>query len=70
MAAGEKVPLTLEASVIGRNLYLKKGFKTVEEVELCADFADVLMVWEPKGMEGTWLEEIRGESAKMKGRKK
>ena len=69
MAADEKIPVTLEASIVGKKLYLKNGFKNVNEVELCAECSDALMVWEPKGMEGTWLEENRGESAKMKGRK-
>lgn len=67
MATDEKLPLTLEASIAGRKLYLRSGFKCVDEVKLCEEFADALMVWEPVGMEGTWLEDIKGETAKLKG---
>ncbi|KAF1973898.1 acyl-CoA N-acyltransferase [Bimuria novae-zelandiae CBS 107.79] len=67
LATDEKLPLTLESSVVGRKLYLKSGFKNVGEAKLCEEFADVLMVWEPAGMEGAWLEEIESETSKMKG---
>lgn len=67
MAAEQRLPVTLEASIPGRKLYLKHGFKIVDEMRLYADVVDVLMVWEPSGMEGTWLENIEVESARMKG---
>lgn len=69
LAAEENLPLTLEASIVGRKLYLKNGFKLVGEVKLCEEFSDGLMVWEPVGMEGTWLEDIDGDTAKMRERR-
>ncbi|KAJ4290223.1 hypothetical protein N0V90_010438 [Kalmusia sp. IMI 367209] len=66
-AAQEGVPMTLEASVVGRRLYLKNGFKKVHEMAICDGYVDHLMVWEPAGSEGTWLEDIEGGTARMKG---
>ncbi|KAJ4356686.1 uncharacterized protein N0V89_004722 [Didymosphaeria variabile] len=69
LAADDKLPLTLEASIVGRKLYLKSGFKLVGEAKLCEEFTDGLMVWEPVGMEGTWLDAFDGDTAKMKKRR-
>lgn len=66
LAADEGLPLTLEASVVGKSLYFKRGFKVVNEVKLCEEYSDALMVWEPSGLEGTWLECIESDRAKMK----
>jgi GNAT superfamily N-acetyltransferase len=66
LAADEELPVTLEASIVGKNLYLKSGFKIVGEVKICEGFADALMLWEPSGLEGTWLEGFEGDKAKMK----
>jgi GNAT superfamily N-acetyltransferase len=67
-AADEGLPVTLEASIVGKNLYLKSGFKIVGEVKLCEAYTDALMLWEPSGLEGTWLECFKGDKAQMKKR--
>ncbi|KAK7192007.1 GNAT family protein [Paraphaeosphaeria sporulosa] len=68
LATDEGLPVTLEASIVGRFLYLKSGFKVVGEVKLCEEYTDALMLWEPRGLEGTWLEQFEGDKAKMKER--
>ena len=72
LAAKENLPITLEASVGGRGLYMKEGFKIVEEGELgvenVAEYVVVSMVWEPEDLRGKWLVD-RGEGrADVKGR--
>lgn len=64
--------MTLEASVMGRGLYAKEGFKVVEEGEISdghvVEYVVVSMVWEPEGLKGKWLVD-RGEGrADVKGR--
>jgi ribosomal protein S18 acetylase RimI-like enzyme len=71
-AAEESLPMTLEASVVGRGLYAKEGFKVVEEGEIVdehmARYVVVSMAWEPEGLRGKWLVD-RGEGrADVKGR--
>ncbi|KAF2438486.1 hypothetical protein P171DRAFT_371460, partial [Karstenula rhodostoma CBS 690.94] len=68
LAADEGLPVTLEASIVGRFLYLKSGFKIVGEVKLCEEYTDALMLWEPSGLEGRWLEDYEGDKANMKKR--
>jgi GNAT superfamily N-acetyltransferase len=68
LATEENLPMTLEASVVGRFLYAKEGFQVVEEVEISDGFEVVSMVWEPEGSRGKWLTD-RGEGrADVKGR--
>lgn len=65
LAAEEGMPLTLESSIAGRGLYSKMGFKKVHEVVISDTFADDIMVWEPTGLEGTWLTNIHGNTAQL-----
>lgn len=62
IAREEQVPVTLEASVMGRGLYAKLGFLVVEESAIVEGLDGVAMVWEPVGREGRWL--VRGERGK------
>lgn len=60
VATEDKVPVTLKASVLGRGLYQKMGFKNIHlEVPLdeAAAIAGLPMLWEPSELKGTWLEE-------------
>jgi len=50
IAAEEKLPLTLEASVMGRFLYVKMGFQIVEESKIVEGLEGVAMLWEPEGL--------------------
>ena len=59
VAAQENVPVTLKASPVGRGLYQKMGFKTIQTegvVEEAAARGGLPMLWEPPGMTRTWLE--------------
>jgi ribosomal protein S18 acetylase RimI-like enzyme len=71
MARKENVPVTLEASVVGRGLYLKIGFKIVNYMELseAAGIAAVQMVWEPEDSKGNWLEDKGDGKAEIKALK-
>lgn len=70
VAAVEKVPVTLEASVVGRKLYQKMGFKTIQTAVIVegVDGLDegVAMLWEPPDLKGTWLEEGPDGTVKLK----
>ncbi|KAH7113788.1 acyl-CoA N-acyltransferase [Dendryphion nanum] len=60
LATQEEVPITLEASVSGRGLYLKEGFRVVEQSVIVEGLDGIAMVWEPKmwrGREGEGLLE-------------
>lgn len=69
LAVQEGLPMTLEASVVGKRLYSKLGFKIVDETELVEGLKGIAMVWEPQGLEGSWLANIEGDKADVKGRK-
>jgi ribosomal protein S18 acetylase RimI-like enzyme len=60
-AQAEMVPCGLESSFAGKKLYEKMGFRTFDEVRFGAGERDVfaVMVWEPSGVEGRWLEKAR-----------
>lgn len=60
LATEENVPITLESSVVGRGLYLKSGFKIVDETKIDEGLDDLAMVWEPEHLKGKWLED-RGD---------
>lgn len=48
----EGCPIGLTASMVGQELYRKKGFRAYGHVS-CEGFEDIPMfVWEPEGMEG------------------
>lgn len=68
-AAEENLPMTLEASVPGRGLYAKEGFKIVEEGEIGPGYQAVSMVWEPEGLKGKWLIDQGEGRAEVKGGK-
>lgn len=57
IAAEENVPVTLEASVMGRLLYAKMGFRIVEESKIIEGLEGVAMLWEPKGSGNQSAEE-------------
>lgn len=69
MASEEKVPVVLQASVTGRMLYRKMGFKEIKRPKLLGDVngseGGVAMLKEPTGMEGKWLLEHEDGSAKL-----
>jgi ribosomal protein S18 acetylase RimI-like enzyme len=66
LAREEGLPLTLEASVPGRGLYAKLGFKTVGEVRVSEEIRNPMMLWEPEERQGRWLEDIGNGEAKMR----
>ncbi|KAF2489869.1 acyl-CoA N-acyltransferase [Lophium mytilinum] len=66
IAAEDKMPVTLEASVMGRGLYAKLGFLEIERLKIVDGLEGVAMLWEPEGTEGTWLVRGEGEKAKLK----
>ncbi|PSN65915.1 acyl-CoA N-acyltransferase [Corynespora cassiicola Philippines] len=68
IAREEGFPMTLESSVPGRGLYLKKGFRVVEEIEFAEGLWNVSMVWEPEAKRGAWLEEKGDGKAHIRGR--
>ncbi|KAF2873565.1 acyl-CoA N-acyltransferase [Massariosphaeria phaeospora] len=68
LAKEEDVPITLESSVVGRHLYLKLGFKIVDEIEIVEGLDSIAMVWEPSHLEGKWLEDNGGGKTHVKGR--
>ncbi|KAF2252298.1 acyl-CoA N-acyltransferase [Trematosphaeria pertusa] len=69
IAEKEGLPFTLESSVVGRKLYLKMGFKIVEECEIFDVLDFVAMVWEPEESKGKWLEDIGEETANVRAAK-
>jgi hypothetical protein len=64
IAEEEKVPVTLNASVVGKELYKKCGFKVVHKEELVEGLFSVFMVWEGDGCI-VHVEEVEDESAKV-----
>ena len=53
-ACREGVCVGLTASMVGQELYRKKGFRLYGVIP-CDGFMDVpMMVWEPEGREGEW----------------
>jgi len=65
-AEREQMPCTLEGSVMGRPLYEKLGFKTIETGLLRDDVEVVAMLWEPPALGGKWLERDGAGNAKLK----
>ncbi|KAF1994332.1 acyl-CoA N-acyltransferase, partial [Amniculicola lignicola CBS 123094] len=57
IAASEDLPMVTEASMDGRALYMKLGFKILGTTKIEDSVDDVIMLWEPRHLEGSWLEE-------------
>ena len=67
IAADEKVPVTLQASVVGRKLYQELGFVTIQSSTLVDGLEDMAaMLWEPPDLKGRWLEEEEDGKMKLK----
>jgi GNAT superfamily N-acetyltransferase len=69
IATEENLPITLEASVAGQGLYLKSGFKVINETEIAEGLFDVDMVWEPEHLKGKFLEKTEDGKFKIKNPK-
>jgi hypothetical protein len=55
-AAQERVPVTLEASVLGRQLYSKLGFVQFDRSVINENLQGNAMMWEPPAQKGSWLQ--------------
>jgi GNAT superfamily N-acetyltransferase len=66
IAQEDQVPANLQASPDGRALYAKLGFKTIATRPICGEITSVMMLWEPKGSEGKWLDIKEDGSAVLK----
>ena len=59
LAESEGLPITLEASVNGRGLYEKYGFRQFTTVQLRVEEGRIVrapvMLWEPESCKGQWL---------------
>ena len=61
----EGCPVLVTASLVGGQLYRKKGFRPYGKTP-CAGIPDIpLFIWEPEGMEGWWGTKADG---KVKGK--
>ena len=45
-ATKDRLPIALEASVVGRGVYMKHGFKVVERQQVLEGLEGVAMIWE------------------------
>ncbi|CAI6341189.1 unnamed protein product [Periconia digitata] len=52
LAAEDRVPLTLESSMMGKAMYMKQGLEVVSEVNVAEGFDSICMAWVPEGLEG------------------
>lgn len=68
IATEESIPVTLKASVIGRLLYQKCGFKIIDQRALEGGPDTVVMCWEPEHLRGKWLEDVGGGKSNVIGR--
>lgn len=59
-AERDGLPAVLCASVKGRNLYHKKGFRFLCDTKFPPGECDMAMLWEPPGMEGQFRPQILG----------
>jgi hypothetical protein len=66
----ENVPVALEASVVGRRLYQKLGFQTIQRTRLAERVeglqGGVAMLWEPDPLKGRWIKELDDGSVKLR----
>jgi len=63
------LPIALEASVAGKGLYSKLGFKTIQKTRIRSLSEEIVtMLWEPESLKGRWLGEEEGGIAKLKVR--
>lgn len=67
MAREGGLPMVLEATVAGKGLYVKLGFKQIRKLEI-EGLRDgiVTMLWEPEGLRGRWLGEEQDGIARLK----
>ncbi|KAF2011350.1 acyl-CoA N-acyltransferase [Aaosphaeria arxii CBS 175.79] len=64
-ATEEDLPVTLEASAKGHNLYLRSGFKIIADAEIVDGLRSAAMVWEPEGSRGRWLRDVGDQRAEI-----
>jgi ribosomal protein S18 acetylase RimI-like enzyme len=63
------LPMALEATVAGRGLYSRLGFKTIQRLRVGPLSEEIVaMLWEPESLKGRWLEEEEeaGGTVKLK----
>jgi predicted N-acetyltransferase YhbS len=61
------LPMALEATVAGKGLYSKLGFKTIQKSRIGPLSEEIVaMLWEPESLKGRWLEEEEEGIAKLK----
>ena len=61
-AEAEGVPCCVQSSEVGVGFYEKAGFKAFEVLLFeGTDIRMPRMIWEPKGMEGRWLDRLGGK---------
>ena len=61
------LPIALEATMAGKGLYSKLGFKTIQKLRIGALSEDIVaMLWEPESLKGKWLEEEEDGITKIK----
>jgi GNAT superfamily N-acetyltransferase len=68
VASQEMVPVTLEASVMGKVLYSRLGFQTIARNRVTEDLEVDAMLWEPDAGKGRWLNRNGDGSANVKKR--
>jgi ribosomal protein S18 acetylase RimI-like enzyme len=67
MAQEGGLPMALEATVAGKGLYSKLGFKTIQKLRVGPLSEEIVaMLWEPESLKGRWLGDEEGGSAKLK----
>ncbi|KAF1986776.1 acyl-CoA N-acyltransferase [Aulographum hederae CBS 113979] len=67
-ARQEHLPVTLEASRVGRKVYEKIGFRVFGTCVVSEGLDSVAMLWEPEELKGRWLkedQEVKMESNKV-----
>jgi len=67
MAREGGLPMALEATVAGKGLYSKLGFKAIQKSRIGPLSEEIVaMLWEPESLKGRWLEEEEEGIAKLK----
>jgi GNAT superfamily N-acetyltransferase len=73
-AQAEGVPIVLQSSIPGFSTYEKAGFKVFDELRweavdgVAVDIRAWSMVWEPRGMEGKWLDRAKMSVQEQSGK--
>jgi ribosomal protein S18 acetylase RimI-like enzyme len=68
VASKEMLPVTLEASDMGKLLYSSLGFQIVARSRVNDNLEGVAMMWEPDVAKGRWLNRNGDGSASVKER--